>query len=295
MEEIVRKMRSEWAAGDAQRDAGLTAPEDVVRFTDLRYGHHPENLLDVYFPAGTSGVLPTIVSIHGGGWFYGSKELYSHYCMRLAQRGFTVVNFDYRLAPENKYPSPLEDTFQVFRWMQQQGQKYGIDLNNVFVVGDSAGGQIAFQALTILTNPDYAAMFDFAPPADFRVRACGLNCGAYFIPPFNRFLTPEKASVLFKFYFPENYLPIVPQLKTHKYVTRDFPPAFVMSAAHDYLKIMARPLHMLLRFRRVESKLHIFGTKKDTHMKHVFHLNCRLPEADVCNDMQCAFFRSHMM
>ena len=192
MEEIVRQMRSEWAAGDAQRDAGLTAPEDVVRFTDLQYGHHPENLLDVYYPAGTSGVLPTIVSIHGGGWFYGSKELYSHYCMRLAQRGFTVVNFDYRLAPENKYPAPLEDTFQVFRWMQQQGQTYGIDLNNVFVVGDSAGGQIAFQALTILTNPDYAAMFDFAPPAGFQVRACGLNCGAYFIPPFNRLLTRKK-------------------------------------------------------------------------------------------------------
>ena len=293
MTEKIQQMRLEWARGDAARDAGLKIPEGLVRHTDISYGPYAENLLDVYYPEGTDGPLPTIVSIHGGGWFYGSKELYSHYCMRLALRGFTVVNFDYRLAPEHKYPAPLEDTCAVFRWMQGHGAAYNIDLNNVFTVGDSAGGQIEYQVLTMLINPGYAKLFPFAPPAGFRVNACGMNCGCYFIP-FSRLLSPKMMGPLFEAYFPDDYMPIVPQLKAKKYINDCFPAAFVMTAQNDYLKMMAAPLHRLLRRRNVESVLRIYGTKKQKNIGHVFHLNCRSALADQCNDEQCAFFRAHL-
>ena len=294
MENAIAKIRANWAAGDEVRDAGLTVPEDIVCHTDLRYGPHPENLLDVYYPVGTEKKLPTIISIHGGGWCYGSKQLYSHYCMRLAQRGFTVVNFDYRLAPENKYPAPLEDGCRVFAWVQEHAQQYCIDLDNLFTVGDSAGGQIEFQLLTILTNPQYAQQFPFAPPQGFRVKACVLNCGCYFFPPFSRFLSPGKASPMFAAYFPEDYLSIAKQIKVHKYVTREFPPAFVMTSANDYLRMMAKPVHMLLKRKKVETVLHVFGTKEQKEIGHCFHLNCYYPLAAQCNDLQCAFFRSHI-
>ena len=75
MEETIKKMREQWAAGDAKRDAGLTIPEGLVRRLDISYGPYAENLLDVYYPEGPDRNLPTIVNIHGGGWFYGSKEL----------------------------------------------------------------------------------------------------------------------------------------------------------------------------------------------------------------------------
>ena len=109
MDEAIRQMRQKMKAGDDIRDAGVVDPENVIRFTDIPYGPCPENLLDVYCPEDTKGVIPTIISIHGGAWCYGSKDLYAHYCLRLAARGFAVVNFNYRLAPENKYPAPLED------------------------------------------------------------------------------------------------------------------------------------------------------------------------------------------
>jgi len=101
MFEEVTRIRTDWAKGDAERDAGLTVPEGLVRHLDIPYGEDPMQKLDVYYPEGTEKALPTIISIHGGGWFYGSKELYAHYCTRLAKRGFTVVNFNYRLAPEH--------------------------------------------------------------------------------------------------------------------------------------------------------------------------------------------------
>ena len=292
MEETIRKLRLEWAEGDAKRDAGVVDPENVVRCEDLRYGDYPENLLDVYFPEGTEGLLPTIISIHGGGWFYGSKKLYSHYCLRMAKRGFAVVNFDYRLAPEIKYPAPLEDCCKVLQWVKENGERYHIDLRNVFLVGDSAGGQLAFQLLTMLTNQKYRDLFDFAPPADFRINACGLNCGCYFMPV-SKVLPPKKMGAIFEAYFPEDYLPWVPSLKAQKYITRHFPPAFVMTARNDYLRFMARPLHLLLRLKGVESRLKIYGKKEQKEIGHVFHLNCYFPLADQCNDEEAAFFRAH--
>lgn len=293
MEEAIRQMREKMAKGDAVRDAGLTVPEGLVRHLDIPYGPYSENLLDVYYPEGTNTPLPTIVSIHGGAWCYGSKELYAHYCMRMALRGFTVVNFNYRLAPEHKYPAPLEDTCKVLLWMQENAEKYCIDLNNVFTVGDSAGGQIEYQVLTMLTNPEYAAQFPFDVPKNFRVNACGMNCGCYFIP-LSRFVTPQRMGALFQAYFPEDYMPLVPQLKAKKYVTADYPPAFVMTAQNDYLKMMAAPLHRILKRKGVESVLKIYGTKQQKDIGHVFHLNCRSQLADQCNDEQCAFFRAHL-
>ena len=294
MEEQIRLKRLEWAEGDAKRDAGVVDPEDVFRHTDLRYGEYQENLLDVYYPEGTDSLLPTIISIHGGGWFYGSKKLYSHYCLRMAKLGFAVVNFDYRLAPENKYPAPLEDCCNVLRWVQENGERYHIDLRNVFLVGDSAGGQLAFQLLTMLTNPKYRALFPFSPPENFKINACGLNCGCYFMPVFKA-LPPKKAGAIFEAYFPEDYLPCVPSLKAHKYITRNFPPAFVMTSRNDYLRMMAPPLHTMLRAKGVESRLRIYGKKEQKQIGHVFHLNCHFPLADQCNDEEAAFFRAHMV
>ena len=293
MEEKIKQLRQNIAAGDAKRDAGLTIPEDVTRFLDLRYGDHAENRLDIYCPKGTDTKLPTIVSIHGGGWVYGDKELYSHYCMRLAQRGFTVVNFTYRLAPEHRYPAALQDTCAVMRWMQENAASYWIDLDNVFMLGDSAGGQLCHQVLTLLTNPDYAALFDFAPPAGFRVNACALNCGCYFLPV-NRLIPPKWCGLMIQAYIPEDYVPLLKQLKPHKYTNKDFPPAIVMSCANDFLKHMAKPMYRLLRRRGVEAQLHMYGTKSQKEIAHVFHVNCKLPLAAQCNDDQCAFFRAHM-
>ena len=293
MEEIIKKMRLEWAEGDAKRDAGVVDPADVRRFTDIPYGLHPENMLDVYCPENTEGLLPTIISIHGGGWFYGSKQLYSHYCLRMAKRGFTVVNYDYRLAPEHKYPAPLEDACQVLHWVKDNADKYHIDVNNLFLVGDSAGGQLAFQLLTMIGSQQYTELFSFAPPQGISFRACGMNCGCYFMP-LSKFVTPQKMGAIFEAYFPKDYMPCVPSLKAQKYVNKHYPPAFVMSAWNDYLLCMAPPLHWLLRFKGVESILRIYGKKSQKDIGHVFHLNCHQPLADICNDDQAAFFRAHM-
>ena len=87
------RVRMLFKKNDEIRDRGLAEPEDIEKVKDLAYGEDPEQVLDIYYPAGTEKPLPTIVSVHGGAYVYGSKELYRFYCMSLAQRGFAVVNF----------------------------------------------------------------------------------------------------------------------------------------------------------------------------------------------------------
>lgn len=292
MLEAIEKMRKEWAAGDAKRDAGVVDP-DLDRYMDIAYGQDALQVLDVYCPKGTTSALPTIINVHGGGWFYGDKQLYSHYCMRLAQRGFTVVNFSYRLAPEYKYPAPLEDTCSVLAWVKEHAAQYYIDLNNLFMLGDSAGGQLCLQTMLLASNPAYRKLFAFGVPEGMRFNACALNCGCYFIP-ISRLLKPKRMGAIFEAYFPEDYLPIVPQLKVKRYITKDFPPAFVMTAQNDYLKFMAAPVARFLRRKGVETEFKIYGTKAQKEVGHVFHVNCHLELAKECNDAQCAFFKAHV-
>ena len=63
MDEAIKQMRQKMKDGDDIRDAGVVDPENVIRFTDIPYGSYPENLLDVYCPEGTQGVIPTIISM----------------------------------------------------------------------------------------------------------------------------------------------------------------------------------------------------------------------------------------
>lgn len=94
----VQELRTNWALGDARRDAGLTTPDDIIRFDNISYGTHgADNLLDIYVPKGTTALQPTIVNIHGGGWIYGNKEIYQHFGCQLyhqttASNGITRYN-----------------------------------------------------------------------------------------------------------------------------------------------------------------------------------------------------------
>jgi len=120
-------LRYTYGKGDRKRDKGLTTPEDVVRYDDIAYGEDKKwQILDVYRPKGAEVKLPVIMSVHGGAWVYGTKEVYQFYCMSLAQKGFALVNFNYRLAPEHRYPAQLEDINLVVKWMIENKDEHVI-------------------------------------------------------------------------------------------------------------------------------------------------------------------------
>ena len=277
---------------DARRDAGLTTPATVRRIDDLSYGPDPKwNVLDVYLPKGAAGRLPVIVSVHGGGWVYGDKELYQYYCMSLAEQGFAVVNFSYRLAPGAKFPAQLADTSRVFSWVLARAEDFGFDPENVFAVGDSAGAHLLGLYCCLCTNPAFAARLPFRAPEGFRPRAVALNCGVY---RFERTGKQRAAGGLMRDLLPgkgrEEELRLI---SVSEQVTGDFPPCIVMTAEGDFLADQAQPFVQRLQDLGVAAEYRFYGDPAHP-LGHVFHCNLRLPEAARCNREECEFFRSHL-
>jgi acetyl esterase/lipase len=259
------------AKGDKQTKKVMQIPDDIERRDNISYGKYGKwNLLDVYYPKGADKPLPAIINIHGGGYVYGTKDQGQYYCMNLAQRGFTVVNFSYRLVPKIKFPAPVTETNQVMEWVCAHAADYYIDVENVFITGDSAGAQIAGQYAAIVTNGEYAALFGLTVPR-FRLKAIALNCGMY--DKFHEITSPMPG--LLHDYFGKDPQKHGEKIKVFNYINSNYPPTFIMPAANDFLLPCARPMFEYLQTKGVESVCEIYGTKEQKEIGHVFHLNIR--------------------
>lgn len=285
-------MRKAWAASDAKRDEGNMEPCDVECIKNIPYGEYGvENLLDICRPANCREKLPVIIDIHGGGYFYGDKELYRFYCMRLAQGGFSVINFNYRLSPENHFPAPLEDIFAVVKWVDKNAEEYGFDVSNVFVTGDSAGAQLASQYGAIHTNPQYAKLFGFDIPGNVKIRALGLACGMYDL---KRRVQTESTSTLYKDYLGREGSIEDKRHDVLSFITGDYPATYVFSSKEDFLMEDCEPMAAFLKEKGIDTECCVYGEKGKPEIGHVFHVNMKLEEGEKANKAQLAFFKKHI-
>lgn len=311
-------VRTMWANNDRKRDKDNKEPDNLTIYKDITYAPSSSNkesffhLTDIYRPAAGSGLLPVIINVHGGGFFYGDKELYRFYCMHLAAKGFVVVNFNYRLAPEHKYPAAITDVCLLMDFVRNNCEKYGMDPEHLFMVGDSAGAQLITQYNVLTTNRDYRelcikASF-FCPDlltgnstdgtGSFKMtallsnlpvpKAVALNCGVYD--------TDEiKDQLFFKWYFPKH--PSEPLVRSFfdmpGYINSDFPPAYLMASVNDDLKSHTAFMKNRLEKLQVPFCYKEFG---EGHPEdgHVFHINLKSQNGLLCNAEECDYFHSHI-
>ena len=272
---------------DYKRDKAILLPAGITQCRNISYGSHGKwNLLDVYYPDGTTHPLPTIVSIHGGGYVYGNKEIYRRYGMDMARRGFAFVNFNYRLAPKWRFPAPLWDTNSVMEWICKNAVRYHLDPTRIILVGDSAGAQLASQYAAIATNPEYASTFPMRLP-DITIRVLGLNCGMYDPKAF----VGNGVSGVAKDYLGRHFDPADPRLLVLEAIGTNYPPAHITTAHHDFLKDNAQPMFEFLSEKGIPCKLDCYGSDEDKTVGHVFHVTITNPEAVRCNDDAAAFFK----
>lgn len=297
--EFVKSQREGMGASDARRDAGLEIPSDVKCIFDIRYSNADENcMLDVYRPKrAAKKMLPVIASVHGGGWVYGDKKLYSFYCMELARRGFAVVNFTYRLSPEHKFPAALEDTNNVFKWILENSSKYNLDAENIFATGDSAGANYLATYAAFCTNENFAENFSFAIPKKLKLNAVYLNCGMYDFISFSKTLNIKSiGGALFEKGGTRQELILASPIF---HITENFPPAFFVTAENDFLREQIPPLAKVFCENGIEFKYKCYRaqkshSKKEQKLEHVFMLDLRSKYSASCIDEQCDFFREYL-
>jgi acetyl esterase/lipase len=100
----------------------------------------------VFLPPDIPEAEPPRVMIffHGGGWVIGNIDSYSNVCANMArQTKALVVSVDYRLAPEYRFPCALEDCYAVTREIFLDTTIFGVEAENITIIGDSAGGNLA--------------------------------------------------------------------------------------------------------------------------------------------------------
>jgi acetyl esterase/lipase len=112
--------------------------------SDIPYAEsaHERQVLDVYAPDGATD-LPVVFWIHGGGWQTGDKTDVQEKPSVFAERGFVFVSTNYRLLPQVEMDVLVRDVAKALGWVHKNIGEHGGDPNRIFVMGHSAGAQLA--------------------------------------------------------------------------------------------------------------------------------------------------------
>jgi acetyl esterase len=95
-------------------------------------------------PVGSSGVLPVILYVHGGGWILGNAGTHDRLVRELAVGAKSALVFvEYDRSPEAKYPVAIEQAYATARWITTKGSEEGLDASRLVVAGDSVGGNMS--------------------------------------------------------------------------------------------------------------------------------------------------------
>jgi len=127
---VVFTLLSEAQAQDIKRNIAYADPA------------HERQVLDVYSPRNAKN-LPVVFWIHGGGWQAGDKSSVQIKPQAFMDRGFVFVSTNYRLLPNVDMATIVRDIARSIRWVHDHINEYGGDPNRLFVMGHSAGAQLA--------------------------------------------------------------------------------------------------------------------------------------------------------
>jgi len=112
----------------------------------------PDVTVRIYRPEKQAGLLPTLLWIHGGGYMLGEIDQEDFTAKQFTLAGeCVVVSVEYRLAPENPYPAPLEDCYAALKWLSTHAGELRVDRSRIAIGGASAGGGLA-AGLAILAH-----------------------------------------------------------------------------------------------------------------------------------------------
>jgi acetyl esterase len=236
------------AAPPAER-AGLTVEDDVVP------GPHGDVPIRIYRPtdAQASGVM---VNLHGGGWVMGSVAGDDNRCRLLqSATGATIVSVDYRLAPENPFPAPLNDCRAALNWAWRHREELAGAHARLMVGGSSSGANLA-AAVAIAARDEgipLALQLLICPPCgvDFETSSYRDNAEGYF-------LTREQMRWFWDQYAPgaARLSPLAAVLGHHD--LSGVAPAYVIVAEYDPLRDDGLAYAHKLKEAGVPVELHLY-------------------------------------
>lgn len=229
--------------------------------SEIKYSEeYPNSYLDIIYPDNNIEVnRPTLFYFHGGGFFGGSKNMgdplvaseATYLIDDIVSNGYNVVNVDYALVPDYHFPTPLIQMNQAISYIKEHAKEYHLDMNNVVIMGSSAGAIMTSQYGSILSNEDYADLLGIVPAIErSKVKALVIDDAPLDYRNFNL-----STKILVGNYVSETiYLTNeeISQYNNIEHVTSEYPATFLLGS--EYRKDMLA-LHDALDKVDVENEL----------------------------------------
>ena len=206
---------------------GINYPE--VRITRGLVFASPDGVdlkLNTYQPL-TTGKHPTLIILYGGAWRTGSPDSYEQFSSYIAAQGYTAIAIDYRHAPKYKFPQQLEDVETAIAYIQAHAEDLEVNLDQVAIMGRSAGGHLATLAAYRQKTIRFRAIVNYYAPVD-------LADGYYDLP------TPDPIGVQkvledFIGGSPTEKPELYRQASLTTYLKADSPPSLLIYPSRDHL------------------------------------------------------------
>jgi len=273
--------------------------------TDIFGENQPKQLMRIY----NSNLGPNtaddpdeqrdiILWLHDGSWMLGDVSMDDDICFKLAKgTGYIVISASYRLAPEHRYPTPLDDSLNALRWVSENAESYGGHKMKLLVAGAGAGGNLA--AAIVAKNLDLKVT-----PIEERVSVIGLmlvypslasldvptHVGSYEeYDNLNGFMTTRQLFWAKRMYRcgqklkPNDYgfAPLTASMDLLKL----FPNTVILLARHDILADDGHKLHDLLQSRYVPVNKYVYNSTIYGFFGHSEFPLGDVAMADACREL----------
>ncbi|MFD2728143.1 alpha/beta hydrolase [Enterococcus camelliae] len=276
------------------------AQDNVTVTKDLIYpSKYKSNQFDLYLPKLVTEKIPIIVWAHGGGFVGGDKSGMKEFATYLAaDTQVAVVAMNYQVAPDLNYPGQLEQMGELVTYLKKATSQYPqLDLQRVFVGGDSAGAQIAGQYALVQTNNAYAQQNHFTQTLDAKdLRGFLSYCG-----PVNLVQVLDKKSTnkLMNWFVQSvgwslvgtkdwQNTPELRQASLVEHLTSAFPPAYITDGnAYSFSDEGQTMVKKLEQKQVAVTSLFFEDSSKEVSHEYQFHYNTK--EAKLAYDQTKTF------
>ncbi len=207
-------------------------------------------MADFYRPQ-IDGLVPIMLVIHGGGWVAGDKWQIAVHAERIAAAGIAVLSINYRLAPEFKYPSQIDDVHQAIRYIVQEQESLQVDPARLGIWGYSAGGHLAALAATRPENQ---------MPRPVVCIAGGAPCDLTIIGDSNTTLVPFLGAT------PADNRNIYRDASPITFASDDDPPTFFFNGDSDFLVPADNSRRLYEKLKSLGVTTQFLLTKRQGHL-----------------------------
>lgn len=264
--------------------------DDLCIRKDIPYiqDGHPLHRLDILSKKESLINLPTIINIHGGGLIYGDKELNQNFNAEFARRDFRVVSLSYRLLPSCTFDEQVQDILNALLFIHDHADEYSINLNNVFMTGDSAGGLLTLFTVALTRSERLRSLFNVEDPK-IDIKGMGLISSMLDIAQRKDIIDYAPVLVLqAKNHIASDFIYELRRLFDHVL----FPPCFLVTSSEDFIRDDTLKLKRRFDEFNIMCELMDWEKRESKRLEHVFPVTYpKYPESQKTIEAMIEFLK----